>query len=98
MNTKRSKLLQQVLNGVLVVVIVGLAGFLTSKYKIDLDWTAGHRNTLSDGSRKLLGSLKDPVRFTAFVYGDMDRRDYEQWFARYRRFKKDVAVEFVDPR
>lgn len=97
MNTKQSKLLQQIINGVLVIVVVGLLGFLSAKYKADFDWTAGNRNTLTDGSRRLLGALKEPVKFTAFVYADMDKRDYQQWFDRYKRFKKDIDAQFIDP-
>jgi ABC-type uncharacterized transport system involved in gliding motility auxiliary subunit len=97
MNTKQSKLLQQVINGVLVVIVVGLLGFLSSRYKAEFDWTAGNRNTLTEGSRRLLGALKDPVKFTAFVYADMDKRDYQQWFDRYKRFKKDIDAQFIDP-
>jgi ABC-type uncharacterized transport system involved in gliding motility auxiliary subunit len=94
---KNRKLVQQLLNGVLIAVVIGMLAWLSSEYKLELDWTYGHRNTLTQASRKFLQSLPDPVKFTAFVDASSDRRDYEAWFQRYQNVKPNVEVEFVDP-
>lgn len=98
MNPKQSKLLQQLLNGLLIAVVLGLIGWLSVRYKAELDWTAGGRNTLTAASQKLLKQMPDPVKFTAFLYPDADnRRDIEMWINRYQRVKPNIETEFVDP-
>jgi ABC-type uncharacterized transport system involved in gliding motility auxiliary subunit len=98
MNQKTSKLLQQLLNGLLVAVVIGLIGFLSLRYKAEIDWTAGGRNTLTAASQKLLKEMPDPVKFTAFLYPDSEnRRDIEMWVKRYQRVKPDIEIEYVDP-
>ena len=98
MNSKNSKLLQQLINGLLLAMVIGLLGFLSVRYKLEADWTAGGRNTLTAASQKLLKQMPDPVKFTGFLYPDSDnRRDIDMWIARYKRVKPDITVEFVDP-
>lgn len=98
MNTKNSKLLQQLVNGLLIVLVIGLLGFLSVRYKLEADWTAGGRNTLTAASQKLLKQMPDPVKFSAFLAPDSDnRREIEMWIGRYKRFKPNIALEFVDP-
>ncbi|MBL6749147.1 MAG: GldG family protein [Nevskia sp.] len=94
---KQQKLVQQVVNGVLIAVVVGLLAWLSATYKLEIDWTYGHRNTLTQASRTFLKSLPDPVKFTAFLDSGADRREYEAWFERYRNAKPNVQIEFVDP-
>lgn len=96
--SKKQKLIQQAISALLFAVIIGLLGWLSTRYKYEMDWTAGHRNTLTEASQKQLGLMKDPVKFTAFLYSNSDIRvDVQSWVERYQRFKKDVSIEFVDP-
>ena len=99
MNRKKSKLIQQLINGVLVIVIVGLLGWLSAQYKADFDWTYGHRNTLTKTSQRLLHSLPYPIHFYAFVYGGVsnERRAIQAEVDRYKRFKSNVTLTFIDP-
>ncbi|MDE2149071.1 MAG: GldG family protein [Gammaproteobacteria bacterium] len=99
MNPKRSRLAQQIVNLVLLVTVVGLAGWLSNRYKTDFDWTYGHRNTLTPASQKLLQTLPDPIHFYAFVSGDQadQRLTVEQGVRRYQEFKKNVTLTFIDP-
>ena len=98
MNAKRSKLIQQLLNGLLIAVVLGLIGWLSVRYKAELDWTAGGRNTLTAASQKLLKEMPEPVKFTAFLYPDAEnRRDIQMWIERYKRVKPNIETEFVDP-
>lgn len=99
MNKKRNRLLQQVVNGVLLVVAIGLLGWLSAQFKTEFDWTYGHRNTLTAASQRLLKSLPDPIHFYAFVYSDQadQRRNIEEGVQRYRQFKSNVTLQFIDP-
>ena len=98
MERQTARPVQQVINGVLIAAVIGLLSFLSVTYKIEADWTAGGRNTLTPASQKLLKQLNGPVTFTAFLYPDSDtRRGIEMWVDRYRRFKPDVSLKVVDP-
>lgn len=98
MNQKKTKLLQQLLNGLLIVAVIVCVGLLSVRYKAELDWTAGGRNTLTAASQKLLRQMPDKIRFTAFLYPESEnRRDIEQWIKRYQRVKPDITLDYVDP-
>jgi ABC-type uncharacterized transport system involved in gliding motility auxiliary subunit len=98
MKQKTQNLLQQIVNGILIVAVIGLLGFLSVRYEVKQDWTANKRNTLTAGSQKLLGSMDKPIKFVAFVYpGSEDRAGVESFVELYQRFKKDIEIEFVDP-
>ena len=58
MKEKNQVFAQQFFNALLIVAVIGLLGFLSVRFKTELDWTAGHRNTLSfeiDGTGTRLG-------------------------------------------
>jgi len=96
--TKKLKTGQQTLSAILMIAAIILLGLLSHRYKLELDWTAGHRNTLTEASRKQLASMHDPLKFTAFLYAGADnRKDVESWIARYQRFKPDIQVDYIDP-
>jgi ABC-type uncharacterized transport system involved in gliding motility auxiliary subunit len=95
---KKQLLLQQAISAVLFVAVLSMVGWLSTRYKVQADWTAGNRNTLTEPSRKFLETLKDPLKFTVFIYPRSElRQSLESDVARYQRFKPDIALEFVDP-
>lgn len=96
---QKSPLLQQLLSGALFIAVIILLGWLSNRYKAELDWTAGGRNTLTEASVKQLGSMTDPIRFYAFNYsGDENRKSLEADIRRYQRVKPNVELSFIDPR
>lgn len=98
MKAKHSKLLQQLVNGLLVLVVIVLLGVLSVRYKAQLDWTAGGRNTLTQASQSLLKQMPGPIQFIALLRPSADtRRDIEMMIGRYQRAKSDVSLSFVDP-
>ncbi|MBV8063646.1 MAG: GldG family protein, partial [Nevskia sp.] len=98
MNPKKSKLLQQLFNGLLIAVVIVLVGLLSVRYKAEIDWTAGGRNTLTAASQKLLRQMPGKVSFTAFLYPDSEnRREIEMVVDRYKRVKHDIELDYVDP-
>ncbi|GAC1629326.1 MAG: hypothetical protein NVS9B10_20360 [Nevskia sp.] len=94
----RGKRIQQIINALLIVIVIGAIAKLSTRYKFEADWTYGHRNTLTAGSQKLLASLKDEVHVLVFDYpNSANRGDIQAWVERYQRFKKDIRLEWVDP-
>ena len=95
MKTKHTKLLQQLLNGLLVLVVIVLLGVLSVRYKAQIDWTAGGRNTLTSASQSLLKQMPGPIQFIALLRPTADtRRDIEMMIGRYQRAKPDVSLAF----
>jgi ABC-type uncharacterized transport system involved in gliding motility auxiliary subunit len=96
--TKPQKLAQQLMSAVLFIAVLTMLGWLSNRYKTELDWTAGHRNTLTEASVRQLASMHDPIKLTAFVYSAAENKaEVEEWVKRYQRAKKDISIEFIDP-
>lgn len=96
--TKKQTLIQQLINGALVLAVIGLLGFLSVRFKSELDWTANKRNTLTDASVQQLNAMTDPITFYVFApSGAESRRAVEEDLGKYTRVKKDIKIEFVDP-
>jgi len=97
--TKKQTLIQQIFSGVLFVAVLVMLGWLSVRYKTEIDWTAGKRNSISAASQKQLAAMPDPITFTAFIpSGDAEARNGLQFdIARYQRYKKNVTLTFVDP-
>ncbi len=99
--TRRSKItlrIQNIAFVVLLLAVMGLLGWLSTQYTWQSDWTADARNTLSEGSTKLLRGLKGPITVTAFAREDAElRARIRGLIARYQRVKPDVHLTFVNP-
>ena len=68
--TPRSRRLTRLNNWLFVVLLLGIVGllaWLSSRYNYQADWTAGARHSLSEASVKLLEQAKGPVTVTAFA-------------------------------
>jgi ABC-type uncharacterized transport system involved in gliding motility auxiliary subunit len=90
--------LQNLLFTVLFLAVVGLLGWLSTRYSTQFDWTAGSRHTLSEASRKVLDLLQGPVTITAYARENQQaRQQIRDQVGRYSRYKKDVALNFVNP-
>lgn len=97
--TKKQLLLQQVIGTVLVLATLTMLGWLSTRHKVEADWTAGNRRTLTEPSRNFLATLTDPLKFVAFAYPNPEMRQaLEADIERYRRFKPDIELEFIDPK
>ncbi len=90
--------LQNLLFTLLFLAVVGLLAWLSTRYTAQFDWTAGHRHTLSDASRKVLDILKGPVTITAYARENQQvRQQIRDAVGRYSRYKKDIVLNFVNP-
>ncbi|NKF21216.1 GldG family protein [Solimonas marina] len=98
MKDKKQVFAQQAINGLLIIAVIGLLGFLSVRFKTELDWTAGHRNTLTEASVKQLDQMKDPITFYVFApSGAASRQTISEDLERYKRDKKNIEIKFVDP-
>jgi len=98
MKQKKQVLAQQLFNALLIIAVIVLLGVLSVRFKADLDWTAGKRNTLTEASVKQLESMKDPIVFRVFApSGAETRHAIEADLQRYLRVKKDIEIDFIDP-
>jgi ABC-type uncharacterized transport system involved in gliding motility auxiliary subunit len=99
--TRRSRLLlrlQSLVFAVLFIAIVGMLAWLSTQYVYQADWTTGARNTISDGSRRLLDGMDQPVQITAYVREDeLTRGQIKDLVGTYQRFKDDITLEFINP-
>ena len=90
--------LQNLLFSLLFLVAVGLVAWLSTQYSAQFDWTASHRHTLSEASRKVLDLLKAPVSITAYARENQQVREpIRDLVDRYSRYKKDLSLQFVNP-
>ncbi|MGD2055045.1 MAG: Gldg family protein, partial [Gammaproteobacteria bacterium] len=62
--------LQKITFIVLLLIAVGLLGWLGNRHAVQFDWTSNKRNTLSQSSIELLQTLRDPVTVTVYVQDD----------------------------
>lgn len=100
--TSRTRLLLRLQNAAFVILflaIVGLLGWLSTRYVHEADWTASGRNTLADASITLLRELPGEVLVTAYAREapPLLRRQITSLVARYQRHKPDIILEFVNP-
>jgi len=99
--TRKSRLrirLENVLFVVLFLAAMGLLAWLSTRYNLQADWTAGGRNTLSAASQALLDRLEGAVRITAYAREEeVLRSRIRDLVERYRRHKGDMELRFVDP-
>lgn len=96
--SRRQVRLQNLLFLVLFLSLMGLLAWLSTRYSVQADWTAGARNTLSEASQRLLARLPGPIRITAYASeAELVRRPIQELVQRYRRFKPEVELHFVNP-
>lgn len=83
---------------VLSLLAAGMVLWLSRDYHLQFDWTHGARNTLSEASRNLLATLDKPLTVTAFAseQGGLRKR-INDFVGRYRQYKPDVVLDYVDP-
>ena len=68
--THQSRRFLQLKNALLIVLLMGIVGvlaWLSTRYDYQSDWTASGRHTLSAASVALLNQTKGPVTVSAFV-------------------------------
>jgi len=91
---------QNIVFVILLLAIVALLAWLSTRYNYQADWTANHRNSLAPASIALLKRMPGPIEITAFAgtkqVGGL-RDSIRALIKRYQRAKPDIHLSFVDP-
>ncbi len=92
------RLLGNVLSLGLILTAAVLLGLLSHRYPYSADWTHAGRRSLSPASIELLGRLDAPLTITAYArdHGKLRKR-IKRLIERYRRYRPDIRLDFVDP-
>jgi ABC-type uncharacterized transport system involved in gliding motility auxiliary subunit len=80
----------------LVVAIVGVLNFVSSKYPHKFDLTKNKTHTLSDQTDKLIKGLQKPVKATLFAKFNQQQQD-RPLLDNYHALNPKFEVEYVDP-
>jgi ABC-type uncharacterized transport system involved in gliding motility auxiliary subunit len=83
----------------LLLVIVACLAWLSLHFEIESDWTQNKRNTPSEASLSLLGTIEEPIVVKAFVPASntaLERR-IQKVVAGFHRFKSNVELQIIDP-
>ena len=81
----------------LLLIIVGLLAFLSTRYVYISDWTINGQNSLNPVSLKLLKTLHDPVEITSYTNKNAVKKSIQELITRYQRVKSDISLSFIDP-
>lgn len=82
----------------LLAVIFGLVGWLSSHYSQAWDLSAGGRNSLTKVSQTLLSRLEEPLHITSFAPESAELRNrISEIIDRYKRYRPDISFTFVNP-
>lgn len=97
-HTRTRMRLQNLLFSVLFLTVIGLLGWLSTRYNFQADWTANGRNSLSSASEALLEQLPGPVLASLYATDSAQlRQPVRDLIARYQRFKPDFSLEVINP-
>jgi len=82
----------------LLVIAIGLAGWLSQRYQGVFDWSDRARNSLSSASQQLLSRLEAPLLIRSFAPDDAQlRQRIRAVIEPYQRARPDITLEFIDP-
>ncbi|WP_275097371.1 GldG family protein [Sedimenticola hydrogenitrophicus] len=82
----------------LLLLAIGLAGWLSQRYQGVYDWTDRARNSLTGASRQLLERLEAPLLIRSFAPANPQlRQQIRAVIEPYQRHRLDITLEFIDP-
>ncbi|MEE9608322.1 MAG: Gldg family protein [Myxococcota bacterium] len=84
------------LSTVLVIAILGLLGFLSTRYHVRFDWSEQKVHSLSSQSLKVLENLDRDVQALA-LYRSLDVAPIRELLDRYAYASERFSVEYADP-
>lgn len=82
---------------VIILAVLIILASVSRAYKTELDLSANNSNTLSSASQKILATLSEPITVTAYIKEPGLQQQLAQLLNRYRRFKDDISIQFIDP-
>lgn len=96
--SRRQLQFQNLLFLVILLAVMGMIAWLSTEYRVEYDWTASKRNSLSENSITLLETIPGAVHITAFSREAPElRKHIRDLIGRYQRIKEDIHLKFVNP-
>jgi len=83
-------------SALLGIAILGMLGFLSTRYTHRFDWSEAGIHTLSDQSRKVVAGLEQDVHALALV-GPFEEPPLRELLDRYAYVSERFRVEYADP-
>jgi ABC-type uncharacterized transport system involved in gliding motility auxiliary subunit len=80
----------------LAIALLGMLGFLSTRYHHRFDWSEQKVHTLSDQSRKVLEGLTQDVEVAALV-SSLEQPRVREVLDRYAYESKRIRVQYADP-
>lgn len=97
-HTRLNIRLQNAVFVLLLVTVTILLAWLSHYYSLQADWTRDGRHTLSEISVKVLDSMPEVIKVTAFATSQEGiRSSIQELFDRYQRHKSNLVLKFIDP-
>ncbi len=85
---------------ILFIAVIGLIGWLSTRYNHEFDWTATGRHTLTDASATVLEKFDGPINITSYASGTDQgpvRQRVRDVLKRYQKKTDKINLTFVDP-
>lgn len=90
--------LQSTLFTALFMALIGILAWLSTQYHFRIDLTANQRNSLSEPTLRLLGSIEQTVNISAFISPANEMKDpLDQLFDRYQNAQPLIAYNHINP-
>jgi len=97
-SSRRNLRLQNVVFLILVLLIIGMLAWLSTRYSFQSDWSANGRNTLSNATISLLREMPEPVVIKSYARETpLLRKHIVNLVASYQRHKSNLSLEFLNP-
>ena len=97
-NIRHQLQIQKIVFIILLLCVVGLLAWVSQKYRVQYDWTAGQRNTISQSSIDLLQRMSDPVLVNVYIQEDPTlMAAIEEILNRYKREKNNFNFKLINP-
>lgn len=85
-----------IIGTLVAIAILGMFGFLSTRYSKHFDWSEAKVHTLSDQSQKVLAALPDDVHVLALV-PKVDAEPMRELLDKYSYVSPRFKVEYADP-
>ena len=97
-DTKTLSRLQGLIFHLLLVVIIGLLGWLSQRHNMTWDWSENARNSLQPVSTEIIKRLESPLTITSYAPDNPALREkISEVIGRYQRSSDKVEFSFINP-
>lgn len=99
--TKNIRLQLKIQSGIFILLLLAffaLTAWLSTQYMVSFDLTANQRNSLSDPTLRLMESVKQPIKITAYVSPVNEiKESLDVLFNRYQRAQSFIEYSSLNP-